>query len=85
MEVSIFPLYPKLMDRYVEVRMDTDPTEPRADEYGAYQERLTGVRSRPTYVVVDPDKPNDALAIQIGTGLPLGQDFDKFLRDNAGG
>ena len=85
MEGSIFPKYPKLMDRYVEVRLDTDPTEPRSGEYAKYQERLTGVRARPSYVVVEPDKPEEPLAIQIGSGLPLGDGFDKFLRDNAGG
>jgi hypothetical protein len=85
MEVSIFPKYRELLERYVEVRLDTDPSEARADEYTSLQQQLVGNLARPVYAIVDPEQPERPLATYIGADLPSGRSFADFLRRNAGG
>ena len=85
MEVSIFPKFSELMDRYVEVRLDTDPTDSHSDDSKAYQETLTGEsQTRPTYIIVDPKEPEKVIDSYVGADLPSGKAFAEFLRRNSG-
>ena len=84
MEVSIFPKLGDFMDRYVEVRLDTDPTNPSAESIKVYQKKLTGEsQTRPVYVVVESDAPEKPIESYVGADLSDGsKNFAAFLRRN---
>jgi hypothetical protein len=85
MEEGLFPKLADLLEAYVEVRLDTDPgRSEHTERFNEYQLRLTRSQARPTYVIVDPEKPDVPIDIFAGAELSGGgKEFAAFLRRNA--
>ncbi len=83
MEVSIFPRLAEQLDRFVELRLHTDVPgqKERNQRFIEYQLELTGVRTQPIYVIVDPEHPDKPLG-RFDGALPTGassKPFEDFL------
>ncbi len=80
MEVTVFPKVEGLLKNFVEIRLKIDQGEDQ-EEKNAYKDRLLGKSAGiPTYVIVDPNKPNEVIAKHAGyTGKVR---FAEFLEAN---
>jgi len=84
MEFAIFPRLAPLLDRFVELRLHTDHRDSaKSEAFKKYQLELTKGLGLPTYVVVDPNAPDEAIAIFFGADRS-GAKFAAFLREHAG-
>ena len=83
MEVSIFPTLSDQLKSFVEIRLHVDAGE-KQEEYEKYWLGFTGAAPiLPTYVIVDPDKPFEAVGKYLGADLS-GKKFAAVVRQYSG-
>jgi thiol:disulfide interchange protein DsbD len=88
MEQVVFtkPEVAKALDRYVEIRLHLDAKDvpgEKLERHLAYQLKTTESSGIPTYIIVDPEKPDVVLDRFDGLDLSLGPRFLEFLTRNA--